>query len=183
MDMSLPPPDPHPAAEVRAAVVPPRYTLDRKGGLHDFDFIAGRWRMQNWRLTKRGVGSHDWDRFTSTSRGWVLLGGVTNVDEVAFASKGWSGMTMRHFDIDRQQWAIYWVNSRDGKLQSPVVGGFEGDVGLFYGEDLDEGRPIRVEYRWTRMGVDKARWQQSFSYDGGATWEVNWVNTLDREEG
>jgi hypothetical protein len=178
MDTSLPPPDPHPAAEVRN--VAPHYTLDRKGGLHDFDFIAGSWRMQNWRLKQRGVGRQEWDRFDSSSRGFVLLGGVTNVDEVVFPSKGWSGMTMRHYDIEKRQWAIYWVNSRDGKLQSPVVGGFVDNVGLFYGEDVDEGRPILVEFRWTVLATDRARWQQSFSYDGGKTWEVNWVNTLER---
>jgi hypothetical protein len=155
--------------------------MERTGGLHDFDFLAGSWLMTNWRLMKRGVGSRDWDVFTSRSRAWTLLGGVTNVDEVVFPTKGWSGMTFRHFDLEKRQWAIYWVNSRDGKLQSPVVGGFEGDVGLFYGDDVDDGRPVQVEYRWTRLGPDRARWEQAFSYDGGTTWEVNWVNVFERE--
>ena len=69
---------------------------------------------------------------------------------------------------------IYWVNNRDGKMQSPVQGGFEGNVGLFFGEDTDEGRPVKVVYKWTRLGPDFATWEQAFSYDGGRAWETNW---------
>jgi hypothetical protein len=153
-----------------------QYRLDLTGDVHDFDFLDGRWEMVNRRLVKRGVGSNEWDTFPASVRAYVMLGGVTNVDEVTFPTKGWSGTTFRHFDKEKRQWSIYWVNSRDGKMQSPVYGGFEGDVGLFYGDDVDEGRPIRVVYKWTRVGPDGARWEQAFSYDGGKTWETNWVN-------
>jgi ABC-type branched-subunit amino acid transport system ATPase component len=59
---------------------------------------------------------------------------------------------------------------------SAQVGGFDGDVGLFYGEDVDEGRPVKVVYKWTRVGPDGARWEQAFSYDDGRTWETNWTS-------
>lgn len=155
---------------------PFRYSTSVTGNVHDFDFLDGKWTMVNRRLAKRGVGSNDWDAFPASVRAYVLMDGVTNVDEVVFPTKGWSGTTFRHFDKERRQWSIYWVNTRDGKMQSPVVGGFEGDVGLFYGEDTDEGRPIKVVYKWTRVGPDGARWEQAFSYDDGKTWETNWVN-------
>ena len=189
MDHALPPTQVTPAAEMRPYEEIPvhstaerHYSLDRTGGQHDFDFIAGNWKMTNWRLKERGAGKRDWERVPSTMRAWVLLGGVTNVDETVFFTKGWSGMTMRHYDVERRQWSIYWVNSRDGKLQKPVRGGFDGDVGLFYGEDDDDGRPILAEYRWTRLGPSTARWEQAFSYDGGKTWEVNWVMAFERSE-
>jgi hypothetical protein len=153
-----------------------RYSTAITGDVHDFDFLDGKWTMVNRRLVKRGVGSNDWDTFPATVTAHVLMGGVTNVDEVVFPTKGWSGTTFRHFDLEKRQWSIYWVNTRDGKMQSPVVGGFYGDVGLFYGEDTDEGRPIKVVYKWTRVGPDGARWEQAFSYDDGKTWETNWVN-------
>ena len=159
---------------------PYRYSLDGRGDVRDFDFVQGRWRIVNHRLMKRGVGSDAWDTFPSTSWAKVLLGGVANVDEVEFPTKGWRGMTMRHFDLEKRQWAIYWINSRDGKLTSPVYGGFSGDTGLFYGDDEDEGRAVRVVYRWTRQGAERAGWEQAFSFDGGATWEANWVMELTR---
>jgi len=42
------------------------------------------------------------------------------------------------------------------------------------GDDSDEGRPIKVVFRWTRLGPDAARWQQAFSLDG-KEWETNWI--------
>ena len=162
-------------------VEPYKFTMERTGGLHDFDFLPGNWHLDNWRLKKRGVGSREWDEFPSTSKGQVLMGGVVNVDENDFPTKGWSGVTFRHFDLEKRQWSIYWINNRDGKMQEPVVGGFDGDIGLFYGDDVDEGRPIKVVFKWTKLGSDTARWQQAFSYDGGITWETNWVNLLTRK--
>jgi len=156
--------------------VPPQftYTLERTGDVHDFDFIGGVWKVHNRRLKARGVGSNEWDVFPGDIWARVLMNGVVNVDEVDFPTKGWKGTTFRHFDLEKRQWSIYWVNNRDGKMQSPVWGGFEGNVGLFFGEDTDEGRPIKVVYRWTRLGPDYATWEQAFSYDDGKSWETNW---------
>ena len=154
------------------------YTMERTGDLHDFDFIAGTWSMVNRRLKARGVGSTEWDRFTGTNVAQVHMGGVVNVDEAGFPAKGWSGMTVRTFDKEKRQWSIYWINSRDGKLTAPQVGGFDGDIGLFYGEDVDEGRPVKVVYKWTKRGPNAASWEQAFTYDDGKTWEVNWTIEL-----
>ena len=154
--------------------MPYRYSTALTGDVHDFDFIEGRWSLVNHRLKARGAGSSAWEVFPATVSAHVMMGGVTNVDEATFPTKGWSGTTFRHFDLERKQWSIYWVNNRDGKMQAPVVGGFEGDVGLFYGEDVDDGRPVKVVYKWTKVGPDGARWEQAFSYDDGRTWETNW---------
>lgn len=155
-------------------------TFVRTGGLHDFDMFAGSWKLENRRLRARGVGSNDWDEFPATSRTTIHLGSVANVDEIVFPTKGWSGLTVRTFDRNKRQWSIYWVNSRDGILFPPVVGGFTGDRGEFYGDDEDDGRKVKVRFVWTKRGPDAARWEQSFSYDGGQTWETNWVNDLTR---
>jgi hypothetical protein len=62
------------------------------------------------------------------------------------------------------------------------VGGFDGDVGFFYGDDVDEGKPVRVVYRWERQDPTHARWEQAFSYDDGRTWETNWKMELTKRE-
>jgi hypothetical protein len=160
--------------------LPPGYTLQGTGDLHDFDFLAGTWRSTQRRLKARGVGSHDWDEFPGDLVNTRHIGGVANVDEVVFPTKGWSGLALRTFDVAKRQWAIYWVSSRRGVLDlPPVVGGFTGDRGEFYGEDVDDGRPIKVRFVWTRLGPDKAHWEQACSYDG-STWETNWVNDFER---
>ena len=147
---------------------------------HDFDFLVGTWDVHNRRLKARHVGSDEWDEFPGRLSMRPLLGGLGNVDEIEFPTKGWSGVTFRFFDPERRVWSIYWVNSRDVIMLPPVVGGFDGDRGDFFGDDVDEGRPIRVRYRWTRLGDGLARWEQAFSLDGEASWETNWVAEFHR---
>jgi hypothetical protein len=160
--------------------LPPGYTIERAGDAHDFDFFAGTWRSTQRRLKARNVGSADWDEFPAHLVCRQYLGGTANTDEVAFPTKGWSGMTVRTFDVAKRQWSIYWINGKKGILElPPVVGGFIGDRGEFYGEDTDDGRPIKVRFVWTRLGPDRAHWEQAFSYDG-KSWETNWVNEFDR---
>lgn len=144
------------------------------GDIRDFDFFVGTWHGVNRRLKKRWVGSNDWDVFPGRLRCESRLGSVVNIDEVDFSTKGWSGMTVRVFDLENRQWSIYWINSKTGTLFPPVMGGFTGDRGEFYGDDMDEGRPVKVQYIWTRLGPDRAHWQQAFSLDG-KHWETNWT--------
>jgi hypothetical protein len=73
------------------------------------------------------------------------------------------------------------VSSASGKLESPVVGGFEGKHGAFYGEDQDNGRPVKVRYTWDVHDHDHARWEQAFSYDN-KSWETNWTADFVRAD-
>src|SRR5262245_35691212 len=116
-------------------------------GRRDFIFLYGRWRVVHRRLKARGVGCSDWDQFAGTSFCQGLMGGLCNVDENDFPDRGSEGVTFRSFDVDRRLWAIYWI-SPSGVLQPPVYGRFENGEGRFYGEDVDDGRPVRVVYVW-----------------------------------
>lgn len=144
------------------------------GDIHDFDFLVGKWNFVNRRLKKRWVGSDEWETFPASLTCESRLDNIVNMDEGYFPTKGWSGMTLRVFSPKRRQWCLYWINSSTGELFPPVVGGFKGDHGEFYGEDTDEGRPVKVVFRWTRLGPDNARWEQAFSLDG-KQWETNWI--------
>jgi hypothetical protein len=128
------------------------------------------------------VGSHEWDDFPGTLCARLYLGGGAIVDQIDFPTKGWKGMTVRTYEVEKHDWAIYWISSRTGLLQPPVYGGFTGDHGEFYGDDDDDGRPIRALFNWTKIDHEHARWEQSFSYDGGATWETNWTADFVRAD-
>ena len=67
-------------------------------------------------------------------------------------------------------------------LDPPVVGGFVDGVGTFIGQDTLDGRPILVRFRWSGITGPTPRWDQAFSDDDGATWEVNWVMDFTRTE-
>ncbi|MFK3647527.1 hypothetical protein ACI2IY_03690 [Lysobacter enzymogenes] len=168
------------AATARAATAGAAKTLPGTdivlptGDVHDFNFFVGDWTFRNRRLKQRWVGSRDWDEFPASLRCESRMGGVVNLDEGVFPTKGWQGMTVRVFNLAEKRWYLYWINSSTGELFPPVAGGFDGDRGEFYGDDTDEGRAIKVRFRWTRMDADHARWEQAFSLDGKA-WETNWT--------
>lgn len=160
------------------------------GAAHDFDFLIGSWTTRQRRLKKRLQGCDEWETFEATSTVLRLPGGVANFDTLVAEAwrPGWVGMSFRVFNPVTTLWSIYWLTNEgggidpaSGRLEAPVVGRFEGDDGLFEGEDQWEGRPVRVRFRWTRQGPDAARWEQAFSADGGRSWEVNWVMAFERK--
>ncbi|HET9143303.1 hypothetical protein [Actinophytocola sp.] len=142
---------------------------------NDFDFLHGSWDVVNRRLVKRLVASDEWDEFPATSVSHGFFGGAGSFDEITFPTKGWSGATVRMLDPRTGEWSIYWVNSRTGSLQPPVVGRFADGVGTFYGDDEDDGTPVRVRFIWSKITPTSAHWEQAFSTDGGRTWETNWT--------
>ncbi len=149
------------------------------GGVHDFDFLIGSWNVLNRRLKKRFIGSHEWDEFPATSVLETRMGGVVNIDEYLAPARGFSGTTLRVLNHQTRQWAIYWINSRNGVLSPPVFGGFHGQRGEFYGEDTDDGKAVKVRFLWTKLGANNARWEQAFSLNG-ETWETNWIMEFAR---
>jgi len=156
------------------------YTLERTGQRDDFDFLHGRWHVENRRLATRVPGSTDWQEFPAEMSCEPRLGGIANVDQIDFTTQEWSGLTMRLFDLAKRQWSIYWISSRSGTLFPPVHGGFSGDRGEFYGEDEDGGRKVFARFVWLRQGPDAARWEQAFSHDG-VEWLTNWTMQMTRQ--
>jgi len=88
-------------------------------------------------------------------------------------------MTVRLFDERERRWSIYWTDSRRAVLFPPVLGGFSGERGLFFGQDTESGRPVRVRFIWERRPGDRPHWEQAFSLDGN-DWETNWVMDFQR---
>ena len=144
----------------------------------DFDFLHGSWTVHHRRLRHRGAGCVDWDEIDGTAETRPLLGGLCNVEEHSIA--GSSGVAFRTLDRLAALWSIVWVSKTDGLVQPAVVGRFAGELGLFEGEDIDAGRPILVRFIWNRSDPIAPTWTQSFSYDGGDTWELNWTMAFTR---
>ena len=159
-------------------------TVRAESTAEDFDFWMGTWKVHNRRLKRRLAGSDDWEEFEATSIARPLFGGLANEDEFhTDFDGGYQGMSFRFFDSETKQWSIYWADSRRlGVLDPPVIGAFDGDVGVFEGEDVFNGRPILVRFTWSRVTTESPRWEQAFSDDGGRTWETNMVADFTRIE-
>jgi hypothetical protein len=159
----------------------PPHPTPPTGDVRDFDYFAGAWTTRQRMLRVRGTGSSEWEEFPATLCMNPYLGGMVTADELYFPTKGWAGMTLRAFDLEKRQWSIYWISSERGRVEPPVVGGFQGDRGEFYGHDLDKGRKVAVRYVWTKLDREHARWEQAFSYDG-RSWETNWIADFARAD-
>lgn len=169
-------------ASSTASGMAPR-TVKPGPAVHDFDFQTGTWRVRHRRLTERLVGSAAWEEFDGTCTAWPILGGAGNVEDnvLDLPAGAYRAVALRTYDPGTDRWSIWWLDARSpGRLDPPVVGGFDGAVGTFIGEDTFDGRPILIRLRWSDITDRSARWDQAFSDDGGATWEVNWEMSFSR---
>lgn len=151
---------------------------------HAEDF---NWEIGTWATTVQVLAdplsptAEEWLQFSGTTVVKPLLNRRANV--VEFEVSGPSGrieaLSLRLFEPHAQRWSISFVNIRNGLLAAAVYGGFEDGVGTFGGDDELNGRPIKVRFRIDRQGPDQARFEQSYSDDGGRTWETNWI-AVDR---
>jgi hypothetical protein len=146
-----------------------------------FDFYVGTWEVHNRRLAKALVGSTEWEEFRGVSVARPIFGGAGNMDEIDFPTKGWSGLTIRLYDPEHDQWSLFWISSRGHTIEPPVVGRWdEKREFVGYCDDVYEGTPIRVRFTWSNISATTARWEQAFSTDGGETWETNWTMESQR---
>lgn len=159
--------------------LPPGYSTGVTGGMHDFDFYFGAWTVRSRGLKARNVGSKDWKEFSSMICVTAYLSGGANVSEMYSPASGSSGLTLRTFDVEKRQWLTHYISGKTGQLDPGMVGGFAGPRGLFFGEDVDNGQPIKARIEWTAVDHDHVRWEQAFSYDNH-TWETNWISEMTR---
>ena len=173
---------------VPAAGVPtmaaPSPMVDQRDGGHDFDFLIGEWKAHVRRMPDRLVGSTVWIDYDGISNHRKLLDSNANFEEFDVRAKDGQrikAQTLRLYNPDSRQWSIYALDLDKGQLpMPPVVGGFTGKRGEFIDQEPWKGRMILVRYMWLDISPKAARMEQSFSDDGGKTWEVNWICELSR---
>jgi hypothetical protein len=151
----------------------------------DFDFIIGDWHVIHRRLNARLSGCTEWTEFAGLNSTRKILGGFGNVEDnlLRFPDGDVRAAAFRSFNAETQQWAIWWLDGRrPHQLDVPVVGRFKDGVGLFFADDILEGKPIRVRFTWRVNPGSKPTWEQAFSGDGGDSWETNWRMEFARNE-
>src|SRR5437762_7148202 len=57
------------------------------------------------------------------------------------------------------------------------IGEFKNGRGEFFDKETLNGRAILVRFIISDIKPDSCRFEQSFSDNGGKTWEVNWVRS------
>lgn len=148
------------------------------GTPHDFDFEHGVWRTSLRRLLQPLSGSQQWAEYTGISNVHALLDGRANLVELQVAGPHGriEGVSLRLFDTQRRRWTLNYASVSGGTLELPMSGGFDGGSrGVFYSAETFRGKPILARFVIDVLDADHCRFEQAFSADGGATWEVNWI--------
>jgi hypothetical protein len=146
-------------------------------GQHDFDFELGVWRTHLSRRLHPLSGSTTWVEYDGTTSVRPIWNGAANLVElIADGTAGhFEGLSLRLYNPQTRQWALSFSNILDGQIAAPTIGGFTGDHGEFYQQDTLNGRSILVRFVISRITKSAVHFEQSFSADGGKTWEVNWI--------
>jgi hypothetical protein len=156
-----------------------------RDGQRDFDPLVGTWKATLKRLDKPLSGSHTWISYEGTQVTRSIWGGRATMDEFHVHDPATNadvdGLTVRLYSPTTRQWTIYWANAKKGVFDHPpVVGRWENGRGEFYDQEEFEGRAIFVRYVWSDVTPASAHFEQSFSADGGKTWEANWISDITR---
>ncbi len=154
-----------------------------RDGQHDFDFVEGSWKIHLKRLANPLTGSTTWTEYDGKDSARKFWDGRGSFDQFEADSPSGhiDGMTLRLYNPQSHQWSIYWANAKDGAISLPAtVGEFKNGVGEFYDQEAFHGRMIFVRYVWSQITTNSAHFEQSFSDDGGKTWEVNWITDQTR---
>jgi hypothetical protein len=164
-------PSPAPAAQQ-----PPGFAAPRDGQ-HDFDFEIGVWKTHLRRLVHPLSGSTSWVELDGTTVVRKVWDGRANLAELETdaASGHLEVLSLRLYDPQSRQWSLNTANIKSGTLSVPTIGEFKDGRGEFFDQESFNGRTILVRNVWSDMTAESCRFEQSFSDDGGKTWEVNWI--------
>ena len=167
-----------------AAKTGSQQTSVQHDGQHDFDFEIGTWKIHLKRLEQRLAGSSTWVEFDGTSVTRKVWDGRAQLEEFETDSPGGGhieGLTLRLYDPQTHQWSLYWGTSKSGAMGPPTIGEFKNGRGEFFDTEPSgpNGRAILVRFIWSNTDTTP-HFEQSFSDDGGKTWEVNWITDQTR---
>ncbi len=152
-------------------------SIPARNGQHDFDFEIGTWKTELSRLLNPLSGSTTWVKYEGTTVVRRVWDGNANLLElVADGPAGhFEGLSLRLYNPQSGQWSLNFANKRTGMLAIPTIGEFKNGKGEFYNQETLNERAILVRFIIEPINPDKCRFEQSFSDDGGKTWEVNWI--------
>jgi len=154
----------------------------QRDGQHDFDFEIGTWKTHLRRLQRPLSGSTTWVEYEGTSVVSKVLDGRANLVELKVDGPAGriEGLSLRLYNPQSRQWSLNFANINSGTLTPPTIGEFKDGRGEFYNQDTYNNRAILVRFVIIKITPDQYRFEQSFSDDGGKTWELNWIATDTR---
>ncbi|MGA9790360.1 MAG: hypothetical protein WBQ43_06680 [Terriglobales bacterium] len=154
-----------------------------RDGQHDFDFNIGTWKTHIRYLRQPSTGP-TWVEFDGTVVVRKVWDGRAQLEEIeADGSTGhFEGLTLFLYNPQSHQWSQNFANSNDGTMAVPTIGEFKNGRGEFFVQEPYHGKTVLIRGVWSDITPNSHRFEQSYSDDGGKTWEQNFIATLTREK-
>ncbi|HKQ15640.1 MAG TPA: hypothetical protein VJT80_19540 [Steroidobacteraceae bacterium] len=146
----------------------------QRDGAHDFDFGFGVWKTHIVRRVHPLTGSQESIELNGTVTSRKVWGGRAWLEEIETDGPNghWQGLSLFLYNPTARQWTQAFFNSATVAYSPPLVGSFNGGRGELFAPDTFNGRSILVRGVWTDITPDAHRYEESYSADGGATWEL-----------
>ena len=153
-----------------------------RDGQHDFDFNLGTWKIHVERLIKPLTGSKTWVTLEGTKMVQKIWDGRAQIEQVEAdgPNSHIENMGLMLYNPNSGQWSVSFASSSEGVLGSPMFGELKNGRGEFFSPDTYNGRTIMVRLTWSDITPTTNHLEQSFSENGGATWEPNLKVTITR---
>jgi hypothetical protein len=148
-----------------------------KDGQHDFDWEFGIWKTIVKRRLHPLTGSQEWVEYqgtTTVSKVWNGRANLVELDVTGPAGRI-EALSLRLYNPEAHQWSLNFSNVNGGTMATPTVGEFKNGRGEFYSHETLGARSILVRFVISEFSRESAHFEQSFSDDGGKTWETNWI--------
>src|SRR5205823_8758785 len=84
-------------------------------------------------------------------------------------------LNLRLYNPETHKWSLNFASSKAGTLGTPTVGEFKNGRGEFFDQENFNRRPVLVRFIISDIKPESCKFEQSFSTDGGKTWEINWI--------
>ncbi len=153
-------------------------------GQHDFEFEIGSWKTHVRRLVHPLSGSNEWAEYDGTSVVRKIWDGSGNLVELRIEGPAGriDGVSLQLYNPQSRQWSLNYASRSSGTLSPPTIGEFRNGRGEFFDQETFNGRAILVRFIISDIKPNSIHFEQSFSDDGGKTWEVNWIANDTRIE-
>jgi len=169
---------------IAAAMSPAVQATEERDGQHDFDFTLGAWKTHIVRRLHPLSASAETVELNGTVSARKVWGGRAFLEEINVdGPQGqWQGASLFLYNPQAKQWSQNFFNSAHAEFDTSLVGSMrDGRIELFSHERFD-GRAIIVRGVWSDITPASHRYTESYSTDGGTTWEQEFTALKTKDE-
>jgi hypothetical protein len=153
-----------------------------RDGSRDFDFSLGSWTTEVTVFKDPFGNPSEQVHMKGTKVARPIWGGKGWIEEIEAdgPSGHWQAANLFLYDPAARQWSENYVDSSEGRMTNPNVGGYRDGKLEFYSLELVGGRSMLVRGTWTITSKDVHSYEVARSIDGGRSWHTSFIAEVTR---